>query len=196
MSRNEEELFSQRDPLPGVTELLHERWSPRAFARAEIEPDRLARVLDAARWAPSCYNAQPWRFYLSSNHTFDDYLALLVDANQAWAHSASVIGFLVGEKLFSHNGEPNPTWRFDCGAAWQSMNVQARVEGLYTHGMAGLHYDKAAEYLQLDSETQGLVMGFAIGYIGEPESLPDKYQDKEVPSPRLSLQEIWPNKPQ
>ena len=87
--------FSQRDPVKGVDPQFIERWSPRAFEPGELAPGQLERLLDAARWAPSCFNEQPWRFYISTGETFDSYLSLLVEANQAWAKNASAIGFLM-----------------------------------------------------------------------------------------------------
>ena len=183
--------FSSRDPLPGVLEQLSHRWSPRAFMKTDIAPDVLARIIDAARFAPSCFNAQPWRFYTSNKTTFNDYLALLVDANQAWAKDASVICFLVGKKLFEHNGKNNAHYAFDSGAAWMSAVLQAQHEGLYCHGMAGFHKEKAIEYFDLNSEADDVIMVFAIGKIGDKESLPENYREKEKPSPRKSLDDIW-----
>jgi nitroreductase len=185
--------FSQRDPIPGLDELFSNRWSPRAFDGSEISHDTLATLIDAARWSPSCYNEQPWRFYTSNAGNFDEYLNLLVEGNQAWAKTASVIGFLVGKTQFSSNDKDNTTHQFDCGAAWMAMSLQARKAGLFTHGMAGIKYDEIANYLQL-AEGEAVMMAFAIGREGDTAQLPEAFQAKEVPSPRKSLDEIWPER--
>ncbi len=121
--------FDVRDHVNGVDQLFVQRWSPRNFEQYAVPAATLDRILDAARWAPSCYNEQPWRFYTSQASTFDEYLQLLVEANQAWAKSASVIGFLVGKTTFARNGKRNDFFQLDCGAAWMSMSLQARFEG-------------------------------------------------------------------
>lgn len=181
----------QRDPAPGVLPLFVERWSPRAFANYDIEPATLTRLIDAARWSPSCFNAQPWRFYTSNRDNFHDYLGLLAETNQKWAQNASIIGFLVAKKHFEHNGKPNPSYALDCGSAWMAMTLQARAEGLYTHGMAGILHDKVAAYFHLDSDREEVMMGFAIGKIGDPAQLDESMRERESPSARKPLTDIW-----
>jgi len=183
--------FSARDPIAGLNPLFVERWSPRAFEPHALEPGQLERIIDAARWAPSCFNEQPWRLYTSTAATFDAYLSLLVEANQAWARNASVIGFMVGRKRFRRNDKPNDYAEFDAGAAWMSLALQARFEGLYTHGMAGIDKAGVAAHLGLDAEADVVIMGFALGKLGDPSSLEEGLRDREAPSPRLSLADIW-----
>ncbi len=183
--------FSQRDPVDGVDPQFIERWSPRAFEPGALAPGQLERLLDAARWAPSCFNEQPWRFYISTGDDFDNYLSLLVEANQAWAKNASAIGFLVGRTRFRRNDKPNDFSDFDCGAAWMSLCLQARAEGLYTHGMAGIDKPGIAYYLGLEPQADRVIMGFAVGRIGDPASLDEGLREREVPSPRLALEDIW-----
>ena len=113
---------------------------------------------------------------------------LLVEGNQGWAKDTSVIGFLVAEKNFEHNGKPNAYAQFDCGAAWMALTLQARMEGLYTHGMGGIHADKAADYLEIDKESQEVVMGFTIGKLAELDAEQAKV---EIPNERKELTEIW-----
>ena len=184
-------LFAQRDPAPGVADVLYQRWSPRAFAQTTLSQDQVTRLIDAARWSPSCYNEQPWRFHTSTPDTFNDFLGLLVDANQAWAKNASVLGFLTGRKFFSKNGKPNDSFQLDCGSAWMAMTIQARLDGLYTHGMAGIKYDEVADFLNIDKEQEVVLMGFAIGKIGDKAQLSDNMQKNEQPSPRKPLADIW-----
>ncbi|MBU2712312.1 nitroreductase family protein [Zooshikella harenae] len=182
--------FSARDVVPGVDRLFIERWSPRAFEQKKIDQTTLTRLFDAARWSPSCFNEQPWCFYTSTEQTFSDFLALLQEGNQVWAKNASVIGFLVGNTQFTRNNKPNSSYQLDCGAAWMAMTLQARMEGLYTHGMAGIHYEAVAQYLQL-GDNQQVLMGFVIGYLGDKTMLNDSMQAKEKPSSRKALAEIW-----
>ncbi len=186
--------FSERNPIDGVASLISERWSPRAFSDYAINSEQLARIIDAARWAPSCFNEQPWRFYTctqESGDRFNEYLDLLVEANQVWAKRASVIGFLVGEKNFARNGKENDFYALDSGAAWMAMSLQARIEGLYTHGMGGIKKDQIAQYLKLDEEKQSVLMGFTIGQLASPSVLEESLQEKEKPTSRKTLNEIW-----
>lgn len=191
MSDQKDDLFAARDAISGVLPMLVHRWSPRAFAKVSISEEALTRIMDATRWAPSCFNEQPWRFYTSTETTFDQYLSLLNEKNQEWARNASVIGFLVGKKHFTHNGKPNNSFELDCGAAWMAMSLQARNEDLYTHGMAGIKHDEITEFLHLDSEQEQLLMAFAIGKIGDKSDLPENFQKMEAPNGRKPLTEIW-----
>lgn len=183
--------FSLRNPLPGVLEQLSHRWSPRAFSKISMNTATLARIIDAARFSPSCFNAQPWRFYTSNDKNFNDYLALVNEANQLWAKNASVIGILVGKKFFEHNNQPNAYYAFDSGAAWMSMVLQAQHEGFHCHGMAGIQKEKIESFLNINTQTDEVLMAFAIGKIGSKEHLPENLQAKETPSARKPLDEIW-----
>lgn len=183
--------FSQRDPNPGVDDVFPGRWSPRSFVKTPIPAEDLAIVLDAARWAPSAYNEQPWRIITSTDATFDTFLNLLVDPNQKWAKNASVIGFMVAKKTFTHNGQPNDWAVFDCGSAWMSLTLQARKLGLYTHGMAGIKKDEIYTAFGIDKAEFEVVAGFTIGILDARENLGKPYVDWEGPSPRKPLDEIW-----
>lgn len=186
--------FSQREKDAVADELFVQRWSPRVFETSNIEQTTLQRIIDAARWAPSCFNEQPWKIITSTPDTYDAFVSLLVEANQAWARSASLIGFMVGSTQFARNGKTNDYTDFDCGAAWMSIALQARMEGLYTHGMAGIDHQRVAEYLQLDATQEKVIMGFALGQLGDKSSLADSVQEKEVPNARKSLEDIWVQK--
>lgn len=183
--------FSQRDPVAGVAPLFVERWSPRAFVKANIAAPTLASIIDAARWSPSCFNDQPWRFYTSNDDTFTAFLALLVEGNQAWAVNAGVLGFITARTRFAHNGEPNGFATFDAGAAWLAMTLQANKLGLHTHGMGGIHRDAAAEYLGLNTDEEQVLMGFAIGTAASLSQLSEEQRQREVPNGRRPLDEIW-----
>jgi len=183
--------FKYRETETGVNELFLRRWSPRAFQKTSIDTAVMRRIMDAARWSPSCFNAQPWRFYTSTDTTFDDFLNLLVEANQDWAKDNAVIGFLVAEKNFEHNGKPNAYSSFDSGAAWMSMSLQARLEGYYTHGMGGIKSAEVAEYLRLDPKQSEVLMGFTIGQLADLSQLDDQQRENETPNIRKDLSEVW-----
>lgn len=189
--KNSKINFDARTDDSGVAPLFVQRWSPRAFQKHAIDAETMQRIMAAARWSPSCFNAQPWRFYTSTENTFDDFLGLLVEGNQGWAKDVSVIGFLVGNKNFEHNGKPNSYYSFDSGAAWMAMTLQARMEGLYTHGMGGIEKEAATKYLQLDTEQSEVLMGFTIGELAELDDLTPEQREQETPNARLGLSEIW-----
>jgi nitroreductase len=161
--------FSRRDPAPGVAQEFPSRWSPRAFVRTEISDETVQTLFEAARWAPSCFNEQPWRFYVSRKANFADYLQLLNDTNQVWAANASLMCFAVCKTTFARNSKPNNYCDFDTGAAWMSLTLQARRMGLYTHGMAGIRHEEVAKYLQL-GEDDRVICGIAIGVVAPRES--------------------------
>lgn len=186
--------FSDRNPQPITDKLFSERWSPRAFKNTDIPSVALEAILDAARWSPSCFNEQPWQFITASNTPggrFEEFLTLLVDANQHWAKTASVLGFIVSKRHFDHNQQENSTATFDCGAAWMAMTLQARLFGLFTHSMTGMHYDEAYSSLKVDASTHQIICAFALGVMDSADSLPEPLQRKEKPSPRKPLTQIW-----
>lgn len=183
--------FSKRDPNPGVDNVFPGRWSPRSFVKTSIPQEDLNVIFDAARWAPSAYNEQPWRIITSTDDTFGKFLGLLVEPNQKWAKNASVIGFIVAKKNFTHNSKPNDWAVFDCGSAWISLTLQARKLGLYTHGMAGIKKDAIYEAFGIDKAEFEVVAGFVIGVLDSRENLEKPYIDWEGPSPRKPVEEVW-----
>lgn len=183
--------FSQRDAHPLVDELFVQRWSPRSFTKTPIAPEDLATIIEAARWAPSAYNEQPWRILTSTEESFATFLELLVESNQRWAKDASVLGFLMAKKNFTLNGQPNPWAQFDCGAAWMSLTLQARKLGLYTHGMAGIKKEEIYKVFQINQDEYQVMAGFAMGVLGQRDNLDPPYFDWETPSSRKTIQEIW-----
>ena len=150
-----------------------------------------ADKLFVERWSHSCFNDQPWRFYTSTPDTHDDYVSLLLEGNRVWASTAPVIGFLCSRKQFSSSGESNAYNAFDAGAAWMAMTLQARMSGLYTHGMGGIDKAAVAEYLGIDTAAEEVLMGFVIGHRGSVDDLPEKVREGEQPTPRESLEHIW-----
>lgn len=183
--------FSKRDPNPNVDKIFSQRWSPRSFVKTELGPEDLSTIFDAARWAPSAYNEQPWRFLTSTPDTFDAFLNLLAEPNQKWAKNASLLGFMLAKKTFTHNDQPNHWAAYDCGAAWMSMTLQARMLGLYTHGMAGIKVNEIVDSFIINTREFDVLAGFAIGVLDIRKRLEEPYIDWEEPSARKHLTEIW-----
>ncbi len=128
-----------------------ERWSPRAFDPKPIPREYLQVIFEAARWAPSSFNEQPWRFLVADGgERLDLFRSLLKPANQIWADKAPVLAFVLVKRHFSLDGKENRTALFDGGAAWMALALQARKMGLYTHAMGGIEVDKIHEKLGVD----------------------------------------------
>ncbi len=180
-----------RTPNAEVDDLFIDRWSPRAFSPEPIPRETLLRLFEAARWAPSAMNEQPWRFlYADTPETLDLFRPLLVDQNRVWADRAPVLVFVLGKRRYDYKDRPNKGYQFDAGAAWMSLALQARMLGLFTHGMAGIHYDDAYEALNVPAEDYEIIAAVAIGAMGDPEELPADVQAREAPSGRKALAEI------
>jgi nitroreductase len=167
---------------PKVHELIRARWSPRAFADKDVPADDLASILDAARWAASSYNEQPWRFIVATRQAPEAYqklLGLLVPFNQEWAKTAPVLILIVAKKTFSHNHQPNKYAMHDAGAALANLFLQATALGLHAHGMAGFDYDRARAELNIpdDYETAAFV---ALGYFGSADQLSEGMRKQEL----------------
>lgn len=183
--------FGDRKPEPLTDKLFSERWSPRSFKKAPIPEVALEAIFDAARWSPSSFNEQPWQFITTTDQHFKLFLSLLVDANQVWAQHASLLGFIVARRNFTYNDKNNSTASFDCGAAWMAMTLQAKLFGLFTHAMVGIKYDAAYTALDINPDTHQVICGFALGALDSAGNLPEGLRDKEKPSPRRALKDIW-----
>lgn len=174
-----------------VDPMFLERWSPRALSGEAITEDELRTIIEAARWAPSCFNAQPWRFsYAMAGETaFDDVLNSLLAANQAWAKNAGALIAVVSRNQYEHNDKPAPTHSFDAGAAWMSLALQARSMGLVTHAMQGFDAEIARQVLCVP-ETYDLPAIVAVGRPGDLSVLSEDYQSRETPSDRKSVSDL------
>jgi nitroreductase len=164
------------DGVPGVHELIQSRWSPRNFSSRMVSDKDLQTVFEAARWAASSYNEQPWRFLVANKsdaEAFQKFLNLLVPANQAWAKDAPILIFTVGKRTFSHNGSPNVYGLHDAGQALAHLFLQATALGLHAHGMGGFDRERAREELQVPDDYE-LGAAVALGYIAPPEDFPDQ----------------------
>ncbi|MGS0741833.1 nitroreductase family protein [Glaciimonas sp. GG7] len=168
------------------------RWSPRAFTNEEITEPALLSILEAARWAPSSYNSQPWRFVFARRRTphWTTLLGLLNDFNRSWAENASALVVVLSKTTFAAPGsteeKPAPTHSFDAGSAWGYLALQASTSGWHAHGMAGFDKEKTRVELAIP-DNFAIEMVTAIGKIGDKAMLPAGLQEKEVPSPRLPL---------
>lgn len=176
----------------GVLPVILERWSPRAFADRDVSPTDLRTIFEAARWAPSSYNEQPWRFFVGhrNSETYQKIHDALVPFNQQWAKNAPVLILGVARTRFSHNDSPNNYAAHDLGAAMGFMTLQAATLGISTHQMAGFDWVKAREALEIpETYTMGSVM--ALGYQGELADLADHFHGQEQsPRSRKPLSEI------
>ena len=175
-----------------VLPVILERWSPRSFADRDVSSADLKTIFEAARWAPSSYNEQPWRFLVGhrNSETHKKILDALVPFNQEWAGSAPVLILGVAKARFSHNDSPNNYAAHDLGAAMGFMTLQAAALGLSTHQMAGFDWVKARDAFEIaDTYTMGSVM--ALGYQGELSDLGEKFQAQEQsPRSRKPLSEL------
>jgi nitroreductase len=170
-----------------IHNLLKHRWSPRAFADREVDPAILRSLFEAARWASSSYNGQPWSFIIAPRgepEAFQRVLSCFVEFNVGWAKNAPVIGISVARLNFEKNGSPNRHSYHDVGQAMANLALEAVANGLQLHQMAGIVVDKAREALAIP-EGHDPVAGFALGYPGDPQELPDQLRDRELaPSER------------
>ncbi len=175
---------------PADSQFLN-RWSPRAMSGETVPREELMLLFEAARWAPSSYNAQPWRF-LFAERTGKDwprFLGLLVEANQKWAAAAAALVVMVSRKTFEMNNKPSVTHSFDTGAAWAYLALQGSLLGLVVHGMQGFDYERARSELAVPEEYDVLAM-CAIGKPGRVSELAAELQTREQPSGRKKLAEI------
>jgi nitroreductase len=165
-----------------VHELIRRRWSPRSFADRPVEPDKLRRVFEAARWAPSSFNAQPWSYLVATKDDPADHarmLGCLVEGNQVWARSAPVLMMSVATNAFEYNGKPNRHAFHDVGAATAFLTLEATALDLFVHQMAGFIPEKVREAYGLP-ETVEPVAAIALGYPGDPDALPENLRAKEL----------------
>ena len=182
---------SPRVPEAPIESLFLRRWSPRAFASAPIPPKTLASLFEAARWSPSCYNAQPWLFLHASEAAGRErVLALIGEGNRSWASAAPVVGILFARKDFEHNGQPNRWHAYDAGAAAMALSLQAEASGLATHFMGGFDAAGAAAALAVAPAPYAPHAAFAIGERGDPDQLPAELAQREGPSGRKALTEV------
>jgi nitroreductase len=175
-----------------VADLFLKRWSPRAFGEATLDEAQVLTVLEAARWAPSANNNQPWRFAygLRGDAGFAAIAEALSPGNRLWAEKAGALIVLASATTVSRNGAevPNGTHAFDTGAAWAMLAVQAQLSGLISHAMGGFDHDKMRAGLNVPASF-ALHAVVALGHAGDPAALPDTLRAREVPNQRRPLNE-------
>ncbi len=171
--------------VDGVLPIFHHRWSARAFADREVSREDLRRVFEAARWAPSSYNEQPWRYIVGTRgtETHKKVADSLVPFNRSWAQRAPVLILGVAKARFSHDNSPNSYAVFDLGAASAYLVLQAAALGLTTHQMAGFDREKARKLLVIP-EAYDFGSVIALGYQDEPERLANEELIKRETQPR------------
>jgi len=174
-----------------IHDLLKRRWSPRAFSSQMVEPEKLRSLLEAARWAPSSYNEQPWSFFIATREDEAEYhrlLNCLVPGNLAWAQQAPVLMLSVAKLNFNHNGKPNRHAWHDVGQAVADLTLQTTALGLVMHQMAGFDPQRAREQFHIPEDHEPVAM-IAIGYSASPDNLPEPLREKELqPRQRKALE--------
>ena len=176
--------FMQK-PAPSdfpVHELIRRRWSPRAFADKPVPQDVLRSIFEAARWAPSSNNEQPWAYIVATRDdkdSFEKMLSVLVEFNAKWARSASVLAIAVAKLMFAKNHAPNRNALYDTGAATALLSLEATAHELAVHQMAGFDPEKARQVLGIPAAWEPIAT-LAIGYPGDPASLPAPLKDREM----------------
>ncbi len=188
------------NPAPAeypLHQLILERWSPRAIASTPVSEAQLQQLLEAARWAPSCFNAQPWCYIVGLGADSPEHAAIvacLVEANRVWAASAPLLMISVAQLNFSHNGQPNRFAGHDVGLATATMALQATAMGLVVHQMGGFDAAAASQRFGLGEDQQPMA-AIAIGFPGDPAELPETLRTRELqPRTRKPLEHmIWRN---
>lgn len=184
-------ISDHRNNEYSVDDIFINRWSPRAMSGEKLPDEELFSLFEAARWAPSSYNNQPWRLIYAKRDTehWEKLFNFLVEGNQSWVKDAAVILVLISKITSDHNGSFMRTHSLDAGSAWENLALQGSINGLVVHGMQGFDYEKATSELNVPDEYK-VEMMIAIGKPGSPEILPEKLQEIEKPSGRKSIKEI------
>ncbi len=169
---------------------IKERWSLRAFSNEKIPKEEVMAILEAARYAPSCFNEQPWRFIVADD---EEKLAkmrnVLTESNQVWANAAPVLIAILSKKTFAYNGKDNFWHQFDAGTAWGYLSLEAQRRGIATHAMGGFSKKLLRESFDV-SEEYDVMTVVAVGKMGDKEKLPDDLKERERPDVRESLEKL------
>ena len=187
----EKEIAERRSNDFAIQALILNRWSPRSFLEKSVPEEEILAVLDSARWAPSCFNEQPWRFIVTrEEEALHKMQSCLAEQNQQWANRAPVLIAVISKPEFSHNGKKNRWNHFDTGAAWACLALEAKVRGLITHAMGGFFEDKVRVQFKIPADW-GIHAIVALGYQGPSNQLSREIQEREIPSTRKPLHELW-----
>ena len=172
-----------------IHHLLRTRWSPRAFSPERVATEQVLRVLEAARWAPSCFNDQPWSFLVGfqGDETWQGIHDCLVEANQAWACNAPVLLLYMAHESSVETGRPNRHAQYDTGQAVLALALQATELGLFVHQMGGFDVDGARERFRIPP-AQTPMAAIALGHAGDPDALPEHLAARErAPRERVPI---------
>jgi nitroreductase len=176
-----------------VQELIKNRWSPRAFSDKPVSPEVLQSLFEAARWAPSSNNEQPWAYIVATKddtENFEKSLGTLIEFNANWAKKAPVLVIAVAELAFAKNNAANRNAQYDVGAASLQLALEATARGLVVHQMAGFDPETAKEAYNIPQGWEPIA-AMAIGYPGDASSLPEPYQTREkAPRTRKRIREF------
>lgn len=169
--------------------LILNRWSPRAMTGEKLTDGEILSLFEAARWAPSSYNNQPWRFLYAKRETkyWDVFYDLLVDFNKGWCIRAALLGIVISRTTFERNNKPCITHALDTGAAWENICLEGTSRGLVVHGMEGFDYARAKKMVPEGYEVHAM---FAVGRKAPKEILSPELQEKETPAPRKKVEEF------
>jgi nitroreductase len=180
-----------RKPDHPIESIFVKRWSPRAMSGEPLTEQEILTLFEAARWAPSTYNEQEWRFLYARRDTpqWPLFFDLLAEPNQAWCRKAALLCVIAAHKVFSSNGKPNPVHVFDSGLAFENLALQGTAMGLVVHGMQGFDFQKARTTLSIPDDYAISAM-FAAGKPGDANELPPALREREKPSPRKPVREI------
>jgi nitroreductase len=183
-----------RIPDWDIDSMFTDRWSPRAFSPDPLSDREIQTLFEAARWAPSCFNEQPWRFvYATEPEKRAKLVSCLVAKNQLWASQAPLLMFVLARRNFQKTGKENRHAPYDAGAAWMALALQARKLGLYAHAMAGFNLEKAYEVLGASREEYLVMAAIAVGRKTEDSWLPDDLRAMESPNSRKPHAEVATN---
>jgi len=174
-----------------INPLILNRWSPRSMTGEALNDDDIMSLFEAARWAPSSYNNQPWRFIYAKRNTehWDRFFNLLAEGNKNWTKNAALLVVVISRKNVEFNEKPAITHQFDAGSAWENLALEASSRGIVAHGMQGFDYEKAGVDLGVPHDFEVMAM-IAIGKKGPIEILPPELQEKEKLTDRKPLKEI------
>lgn len=177
-----------------LIDVIAQRWSPRAFDPERVPSDeQLAQIFEAARWAASCYNEQPWRYLLATREDgqrYEDALAGLNEFNRSWAKTAPVVAFSLARRKFSSRDADNDHAWHDVGAASAQLTLQAASLGIMVHQMAGIVPEEVRSRFAVPEEF-AVVAGMVLGWPGDPAQLPDQLREREgAPRTRKAREEI------
>ena len=181
---------SRKSTFP-INPIILNRWSPRSMTGEDLDNEEIMSLFEAARWAPSSYNNQPWRFIYAKRNTehWERMFSLLAEGNKSWAKNSALLVVVISRKNFEFNEKPARTHQFDAGSAWENLALEAFSRGLVAHGMQGFDYDKARIDLVIPDDFEVMAM-IAIGKKGTREGLPPELQEKEKLSDRKPLNDI------